>query len=138
MILWEKESNILPQVKNLMVAKENGSEMLWDVKKTDPDATFVIRYDCEDKLHSFKFSDFENSVVKLTYITATDILVRQAKERFINIEEKNFWRGQGIVISQDLNSFSNFIHNFFDNDECDGNESSLNTWEILVLPFVDD
>ena len=121
-----------------MVAKENGSETLRDVKKTDPDATFVIRYDCEDKLYSFKFSDFENSVVKLTYITATDILVRQAKERFINIEEKNFWRGQGIVISQDLNSFSNFIHNFFDNDECDGNESSLNTWEILVLPFVDD
>ena len=65
-----------------MVAKENGSETLRDVKKTDRDATFVIRYDCEDKLYSFKFSDFENSVVKLTYITATDILVRQAKERF--------------------------------------------------------
>ena len=105
---------------------------------TSSKKSFVIRYDCEDKLYSFKFSDFENSVVKLTYITATDILVRQAKERFINIEEKNFWRGQGIVISQDLNSFSNFIHNFFDDDECDGNESSLNTWEILVLPFVDD
>ena len=76
------------RVKHLTSSKTSyGGKGKWfrDVarcQKTDPDATFVIRYDCEDKLYSFKFSDFENSVVKLTYITATDILVRQAKERF--------------------------------------------------------
>ena len=40
--------------------------------------------------------------------------------------------------SQDLNSCSNFIVNFFENDEYHENESSLNIYQILVLSLVDD
>ena len=45
--------------------------------------------------------------------------------------------GQGIVISQDLNNSSNFVVNFFDNDEYES-DSSLNIHEVLVLPLIDD
>ena len=55
-----------------------------------------------------------------------------------NIEENDFWWEQGIVISQDLNNSSNFIVNFFDNDEYDESDSSLNIYEVLVLPLIDD
>ena len=33
-------------------------------QKPNSDTELVIRYDCEDRLHSFNFSDFQNYVVK--------------------------------------------------------------------------
>ena len=81
-------------------------------QKPDSDTELVIRYDCEDKLYSFDFSDFK-SVIKLTSVTPTDLLGKRIRQRFTNIEENNFWWEQGIVISQVLNSSSNFIVNFF-------------------------
>ena len=81
-------------------------------QKPDSDTELVIRYDCEDKLYSFNFSDFKNSVLKLTWVTPTDLLGKRIRQRFTNIEENGFWWEQGIVISQDLNNSSNFIVNF--------------------------
>ena len=81
-------------------------------QKPDSDTELVIRYDCEDKLYSFDFSDFK-SVIKLTSVTPTDLLGKRIRQRFTNIEENDFWWEQGIVISQVLNSSSNFIVNFF-------------------------
>ena len=107
-------------------------------QKPDSDTKLVIRYDCEDKLYSFNFSDFKNSVVKLISVTPTDLLGKRIRQRFTNIEENDFWWEQGIVISQDLNNSSNFIVNFFDNDEYDESDSSLNIYEVLVLPLIDD
>ena len=107
-------------------------------QKPDSDTELVIRYDCEDKLYSFNFSDFKNSVVKLILVKLTDFLGKRIRQRFTNIEENDFWWEQGIVISQDLNNSSNFIVNFFDNDEYDESDSSLNICEVLVLPLIDD
>ena len=107
-------------------------------QKPDSHTELVIRYNCEDKLYSFNFSDFKNSVVKLTSVTPTDLLGKRIRQRFTNIEDNNFWWEQGIVISQDLNSSSNFIVNFFDNDEYDESDSSLNICEVLVLPLIED
>ena len=107
-------------------------------QKPDSDTELVIRYDCEDKLYSFNFSDFKNSVVKLILVKLTDFLGKRIRQRFTNIEENDFWWEQGIVISQDLNNSSNFIVNFFDNDEYDESDSSLNIYEVLVLPLIDD
>ena len=84
------------------------------------------------------FLDCKNSAVKLTSVTATDFLRKRIRQRFTNIEENDFWWEQGIVISQDLNNSSNFIVNFFDNDEYDEIDSSLNIFEVLVLPIIDD
>ena len=86
-------------------------------QKPDSDTELVIRYDCEDKLYSFNFSDFKNSAVKLTLVKLTDLLGKRIRPRFTNIEENDFWWEQRIVINQDLNNSSNFIVNFFDNDE---------------------
>ena len=97
-------------------------------QKPDSDTELVIRYDCEDKLYSFNFSDFKNSVVKLILVKLTDFLGKRIRQRFTNIEENDFWWEQGIVISQDLNNSSNFIVNFFYNDEYDESDSTLNIY----------
>ena len=73
-------------------------------QKPDSDTELVIRYDCEDKLYSFNFSDFKNSVVKLILVKLTDFLGKRIRQRFTNIEENDFWWEQRIVISQDLNN----------------------------------
>ena len=73
-------------------------------QKPDSDTELVIRYDCEDKLYSFNFSDFKNSVVKLISVKLTDFLGKRIRQRFTNIEENDFWWEQRIVISQDLNN----------------------------------
>ena len=85
-------------------------------QKPDSDTELVICYDCEDKLYSFNFSDFKNSVVKLKLVTPTDLLGKRIRKRYTNIEENDFWWEQGVVISQDLNNSSNFVVTFFDND----------------------
>ena len=59
-------------------------------QKPDSDTELVIRYDCEDKLYSFNFSDFKNSVVKLTSVTPTDLFGKRIRQRFTNIEENDF------------------------------------------------
>ena len=82
-------------------------------QKPDSDTELVIRYDCEGKLYSFNFSNFKNSVVKLTSVTLTDLLGKRIRQRFTNMEQNEFWLEQGIVISQDLKNSTNFIVNFF-------------------------
>ena len=42
------------------------------------------------------------------------------------------------MISKDLSNFSDFIVNFFDNEDYDESESSLNVYEVLALPLLDD
>ena len=78
--------------------------------KPDSDTELVICYDFEDNLYSFNISDFKNSVVKLTSIIPADLLGKL--RRFKNMDKSDFCWEQGIVISQDLNSSSNFIVNF--------------------------
>lgn len=81
-------------------------------QEPDSDTNLVICCDCEDTFYSLNFSDFENFGVKLassTLINALDKLIRQ---RFTNIEEYDLCWEQIIVISQNLNSSSNFIGNF--------------------------
>ena len=65
-------------------------------------------------------------------------LDKRIRQRFANIEENDFWWEQGIVISKDLNNSSGFIVNFFDNDQYAESDSSLNIYEVLVLPLIDD
>ena len=42
------------------------------------------------------------------------------------------------MISKDLNNSSVCIANFFDNEDYDERESSLNVYEVLALPLLDD
>ena len=42
------------------------------------------------------------------------------------------------MISKDLSNSSDFIVRFFDNEDYDESESSLNVYEVLALPFLDD
>ena len=43
-------------------------------QKPDSETELEILCDCEDKLYSFKFFDFKNSVIKSTSVTPTDLL----------------------------------------------------------------
>ena len=42
------------------------------------------------------------------------------------------------MISKDLRNSSDFIVNFFENEDSDESESSLNVSEVLALPLLDD
>ena len=42
------------------------------------------------------------------------------------------------MISKDLSNSANFIVNFFNNEDYDESESSLNVHEVLALPLFDD
>ena len=42
------------------------------------------------------------------------------------------------MISKELSNSSDFIVNFFDNEDHDESESSINVYEVLVLPLLDD
>ena len=96
------------------------------VKKNKPnsDTELVIHYDCEDRLYSFNFSDFQNYVVKLLPVTHADFIGKQIRQRFTIDEENDIWWKQGIVISKDLSKSLDFIVNFFDNENYDESESS--------------
>ena len=59
-------------------------------QKPDSDTELVIRYDCEDKLYSFNFSDFNFSIIKLTSVTPTDILGKLIRQRLTNIKNNDF------------------------------------------------
>ena len=82
--------------------------------KPNSDTELVIRYDCEDRLYYFNFSDFQNSVVKLLPVTHADFIGNRIRQRFTNDEENGIWWEQGIV-NKDLSNSSDFIVNFFDN-----------------------
>ena len=84
--------------------------VLWFVRNSDSE--LVIRYDYEDRLYSFNFSDFQNSVVKLLPVTHADFIGKRIRQRFTNDEDNDIWWEQGIVISKDLSNSSDFIFNF--------------------------
>ena len=42
------------------------------------------------------------------------------------------------MTSKDLSNSSDFIVNFFDTEDYDESESSLNVYEVLVLPLLVD
>ena len=42
------------------------------------------------------------------------------------------------MISKDLRNSVDFTFNFFDNEDYDESESSLNVHEVLALPLLDD
>ena len=107
-------------------------------QKPNSDTELVICYDCEDILYFFNFSDFQNSVVKLLPVTHADFIGKRIRQRFTNDEENDIWWEQGIVTSKDLSNSSDFIVNFFDNEDYDESESSLNVYEVLALPLLDD
>ena len=97
----------------------NGEEKIFPVlvcQKPNSDTKLVIRYDCEDRLYSFNFSDFQNSIVRLLPVTPTDFIGKRIRQRFTNDEENDIWWEQGIVISKDLGNSLDFIVNFFDNE----------------------
>ena len=48
------------------------------------------------------------------------------------------WWEQGIVISKDLSNSLHFIVNFFDKEDYDESESSLNVYEVLASLLLDD
>ena len=76
--------------------------------------------------------------VKLLPVTHEHFIGKQIKQRFRNDEENDIWWEQGIVISKDLRNSSYFIVNFFDKEDYDASESSLNVYEVLALPLLDD
>ena len=45
---------------------------------------------------------------------------------------------QGILIIKDLSNASDFIVNFFDNEDYDDSESLSTVYEVLALPLLDD
>ena len=45
---------------------------------------------------------------------------------------------QGILIKKDLSTTSDFIVNFFDNEDYNESESSLTFYELLALPLLDN
>ena len=59
----------------------------------------MIRYDCQDRLSSFNFSDFQNSIVKLLPVTYEDFIGKPTRQRFTNDEENDFWWEQETVTS---------------------------------------
>ena len=107
-------------------------------QKPNSDTELVIRYDCKDRLYCFNFSDFQNSVVKLLPVTHADFVGKRIRKKFTNDEENDIWWEQGIVISKDWSNSSDFIVNFFDNEDYDESKSSLNVYEVLALPVLDD
>ena len=107
-------------------------------QKPNSNTELVIRYDSKDRLYSFNFSHFQNSLVKLLPVTHADFIGKRVRQRFTNDEENDIWWEQGIVISKDLSNSSDFIVSFFDNEDYDESESSLNVYEVLALPFLDD
>ena len=102
------------------------------------DTELVICYVCGDRLYSFNFSDFQSSFVKLLPVTHADFIGKQIRQRFTSDEENDIWWEQGIVISKDLRNSSDFLVNFFDNEDYDESESSLNIYEVLALRLLDD
>ena len=76
--------------------------------------------------------------VKLLPVTHEDFISKQIRQRFRNDEENDIWWEQGIVISKDLSNSLHFIVNFFDKEDYDESESSLNVYEVLALPLLDD
>ena len=76
--------------------------MLWFCQKPNCNTELVIRYDSKDRLYSFNFSHFQNSLVKLLPVTHADFIGKRVRQRFTNDEENDIWWEQGIVISKDL------------------------------------
>ena len=105
-------------------------------EKPNSDTKLVIHYDCEDRLYSLNFSDFQNSVVKLLPVTSANFIGKRIRQRFTNDEENNIWWEQGIEINKDLSNSSDFIVNLFDNEDYDESES-LNVYEVLALHLLD-
>ena len=60
------------------------------------------------------------------------------RQRFTHDEKNDIWWEQGFVIYKDLNNSSDFIVNFFDNEDYDEIKFSLNLYEVLALPLLDD
>ena len=71
-------------------------------QKPNSNTELVIRYDSKDRLYSFNFSHFQNSLVKLLPVTHADFIGKRVRQRFTNDEENDIWWEQGIVISKDL------------------------------------
>ena len=79
-------------------------------------------------IYSFNFSVFQNSVVKLLPVTHAGFIGKRIRQRFTDDEENDIWWEQGIVISKDLSNSSDFIVNFFGNEDYDQSEFSLNVY----------
>ena len=84
-------------------------------QKPNYDTELVICYDFEERLYSFNFSDFHNSILKLLLVTPVDFIGKRIRQSFTNDEKNNIWLEQGIAISKELSNSSDFIVNFFDN-----------------------
>ena len=100
-------------------------------QKPNSNTELVFRYECEDRLYSFNFSDFQCSIVKLLPVTHADFIGKRIRQRFTDDEENDIRWEQGIVISKDLSNSSDFIVIFFDNEDYDESESSLNVAKCL-------
>ena len=70
--------------------KEKWSPYVPEYLKPDFDAELVFLHDCEGKLSYCDFSDFQNSIVKLTFITPTDLFGKRIRQRFTKKEENDF------------------------------------------------
>ena len=107
-------------------------------QKLNSDTELVVCYDCKDRLYSFNISDFQNFVVQLLTVTSADFIAKLIRQTFTIDQENDNWWEQGIVISKDLSNYSDFIVNFYHNEDHDESESSLNVYEVLALLLLDD
>ena len=107
-------------------------------QKLNSDTELVVCYDCKDRLYSFNISDFQNFVVQFLTVTSADFIAKLIRQTFTIDQENDNWWEQEIVISKDLSNYSDFIVNFFDNEDHDESESSLNVYEVLALLLLDD
>ena len=92
----------------------------------------VIRYDCEDKLYTFPFSDFQDNLVKLVPLKSTFLVGKKIRQcSFSDNDESDSWWEAGIVVGiseNELECTVNFLN-------CDDEGQDL---DVLTYPFRDD
>ena len=58
-------------------------------QKLNSDTELVIRYNCEDRSHSFNSSDFQNPIIKLLPFTHADFISKRIRQKFTNDKEND-------------------------------------------------
>ena len=59
--------------------------------KPDTASELVIRYDCEETLYSFDYSEFLDSLVRLVPIFPQYLLGKKIRQRFVSDDETDMW-----------------------------------------------
>ena len=114
--------------------------------KPDTDSELVIRYNCEEKLYSFAFSDYGDGLLRLLPLTSEFALGKKICQKFtedkVDPEEINSWWETGLVVNVFIEDgiFKATVH-FFEGDIESLDEEELDLikpCEVLTYPILDD